>query len=233
MGLNQGTDFQAYQWDPIQNGYVLATTASRGIGYWIVPTNQIGLRALQSNPATPQDTSTSAGNLLLQSGWNLISNPYPYGIPVGQVIGATNANPNQDFVWSDLVSQGFVNGAIGYYDTTTQSYNYLQNGTDLLQPNVGYWLFVGVSQPLTIKFPPVFTEFLPNSTRSVTSPWTQTASTWRLQLAGRQGKVVDANNYIGQVATPALVKSLQIQKPPAMPAKVAGHQLGDPRTDQR
>ena len=225
LALTEGTDFQAYAWDPVQNGYTLSTSATRGIANWIVATNNIGIRTLSSNPTLPTDVAGGSNLIQLQSGWNLVANPYPYPIPVAQLIGATNANSQQDFVWSDLVSQGFVNGAIGYYNTATGSYNYLQNGTDLLLPNAGYWIFVGVTQPLTLKYPPVFLEYLPGSSRAAVSPWTQTDNQWRLQLAVRSAKSIDDQNFIGKVPKAADVTKLQIMKPPAMPAKIAGVSL--------
>lgn len=221
LGLVAGTDFQAYTWDPVQNGYVISTSAARGVADWIVATNSIGIRTLAGNPTVPSDIASGAPLVLLKNGWNLVSNPYPYPVPVAQLIGATNANSSQAFVWSDLVSQGFVNGAIGYYNTSTGSYSYLQNGTDLLLPNVGYWIYVGVPQPLSLKYPAVFTEYLPNSNRSTVTPWTQTESQWRLQFSVHDSKSVDDQNFIGKVNTTADIAKLQIMKPPAMPAKVA------------
>lgn len=222
LGLIEGTDFQSYIWDPTQNGYILSTSISRGVSNWIVATNDIGIRTLQSNPTVPADIPTGAPLIQLQPGWNMVANPYPYPVPVAQLIGATNANAQQDFVWSDLVSQGFVNGAIGYYNTSTGSYSYLQNGTDLLLANIGYWIYVGVQQPLTLKYPPVYQEFLPNSVRAAVSPWTQTDNQWRLQISAHAAKSVDDQNYIGRVPKASDVIKWQIMKPPVMPAKVAG-----------
>ncbi|MHB8635591.1 MAG: FlgD immunoglobulin-like domain containing protein [Fimbriimonadaceae bacterium] len=222
LGLVEGTDFQAYSWDPVQNGYVLSTTTSRGVADWIVATNNIGIRSLASNPQVPSDIPTGAPLVQLQGGWNLVANPYPYPVPLAQLIGATNANSQQDYIWTELVAQGFVNGAVGYYSTTTNSYNYLQNGTDLLLPNVGYWIYVGVPEPLTLKYPAVYQEYLPGSTRVAPNPWTQTDNQWRLQIAARTAKSIDDQNYVGKVATPADVTKLQIMKPPPMPAKIAG-----------
>ncbi|HLK15918.1 MAG TPA: hypothetical protein VKT78_14025 [Fimbriimonadaceae bacterium] len=226
LGLVNGTDFEAYAWDPVQNGYVVSPSNTRGTGVWIVANSAIGIRALQGNPSVPSDIASGSNLIKLQAGWNIISNPYPYPVPVAQLIGASNANPNQDFTWTEMVAQGFVNGAVGYYNTATGSYSYLQNGTDLLLPNVGYWVFVGVPQPLSLKYPPVFQEFLPGSQRS-TAPtaWTQSDSQWRLQLTVHTGKSVDDQNWVGFAKSATDVTKYQIMKPPALPAKVAAVNL--------
>jgi hypothetical protein len=219
LGLVAGQDFTAYQWDPIQNGYVTATSASRGSGYWIVASQPYGERTLQSSPTVPADITTGARAIQLQQGWNLIGNPYNYAIPLGQILGATNANTTTNFTWDQLVSQGFVNGALAYYNTSTGGYSYVQADTDLLEPNVGYWIYVTVAQPLTIAYPPVYEEFVPNSNRSKTNPWTQTNNQWHLQMSVRQNGVVDGQNFLGVASTPAIVQKLQIAKPPVLPTK--------------
>jgi hypothetical protein len=219
LGLSTPSDFTAYDWDPAQNGYVISTGATRGRATWIVSANSIGVRTLQSNPQQPTDVSTGASSIQLKSGWNAIANPYNYAIPLGQIVGASGANPTQSYTWADLVAQGFVNGGVAYYGPSG-TYQYLQNLTDLLQPNTGYWIFVNTAQELTLNYPPVFTEFLPGSTRSTSGTvWNQTADTWRLQLVARDAKSLDDKNFVGAVPSAKQVAALQIMKPPATPAK--------------
>jgi hypothetical protein len=220
LGLQSPTDFTAFNWDPSQNGYVTATSAARGKATWIVANNAIGVRALQSSPTQPADLSTGARSIELSSGWNAIANPYNYAVPLGQIVGSSDANPTQSFSWSDLVNQGFVNGGVAYFDSTSGSYKYLQSLSDLLQPNTGYWIYVNTAQKLTLAYPPVYTEFLPGSSRSTSqTAWNQTANQWRLQLVARDSKGIDDKNYVGAVPTSKLQTALQVMKPPASPAK--------------
>lgn len=224
LGLVAGSDFTAYNFDPIQNGYVISTSAVRGVGSWLVANQPFGIRTLQSSPKEPSDQTTGAPLIQLQQGWNLVANPYDYAITLGQLIGSTNANSQTNFTWAQLVSQGFVNGAVAYFTPSTGSYSYIQASTDLIQPNSGYWIYVAVSDPLTVKFPPVNMEFVPGSMRSAAAPpyWTQTDNKWRLQLAVREGSTIDDKNYIGIVPTTKDVTAQEIVKPPVMPAKVQG-----------
>lgn len=222
LGLNSPTDFQAFNWDPTQNGYVPSTSVSKGKGTWIVATNNLGVVPLQGSPTAPDDFGTGGStlNIQLQPGWNIIADPYEYAVPLGQLVGVSSQNPNQSFDWNDLVNQGFVNGSLAYYDpTSANGYSYIQALTDELQPNVGYWVYVGGEANMTLNFPAVNQEFVPGSSRAAQSVWTQTANNWRLQLTARNSSMVDSQNFIGVVANQAKVTALQTLKPPAAPVK--------------
>lgn len=225
LGLRLGTDFEAYNYDPTQNGYVPSTSVNRGTGTWLVANNALGLVRLQSNPQVPPDSATGTRNIQLQPGWNIISNPYNLPIQVGQLVGVTASNPNQSYTWADLVSQGAVNPYLAAYDPNSGGFNYIQTNQDLILPEVGYFLFVNGTSTLTLNFPPVFQEGLAGSTRSVNVVWPQTSDKWRLQLSARTAKTVDANNYIGYVTSQSTANTLQIMKPPAAPTPNSGVSL--------
>jgi hypothetical protein len=221
LGLNSPTDYTAYEWDPVQNGYILATSAARGKGFWLIlnpaihPTEEV----LQlNNASSPPDMQTGAPNLQLKSGWNLIGNPYPYAIPVSQLVGVSAANPAQSFTFASLVSQNVVSPYLAYWDPTVNNYRYVQGITAVLQPNRGYWLKVLTAQDLTLNFPPIFEAFAPGGRPAAEEPWVQTANHWRLKLEGKSTRGQDLENYIG-VVTGAGSSSLQIFEPPQGPTQ--------------
>ncbi|MER3496099.1 MAG: hypothetical protein C4320_04420 [Armatimonadota bacterium] len=79
LGLQFDTDFQAFNWDPVQQDYVISTGPIRGYGTWIVSRADRGVITLQSNPTKPNDALPDQGGaplISLKQGWNLIGNPY-------------------------------------------------------------------------------------------------------------------------------------------------------------
>ncbi len=224
LNLQSPTQFQAFNFDPTQNGYVPSSSVARGKGTWIYSTNELGSLALNpaSDPQEPTDMYTTNGTLTvnLQPGWNIIADPYPYSIPLGGLVGVDAQNPNQSYSWLDLVNQGYVNGALAYYDPTQSSgYSYIQNLTDDMLPNIGYWVYVNGTSVLTLNYPTVDQEYIndPAASRSTASQWPQSATDWRLQLAVRNNYGGDTQNYIGVVPTQQKATQLQVMKPPSLP----------------
>jgi hypothetical protein len=226
--LTSPEDFRAFAWDPQQQGYVVSTSAERGKAVWIITDQDHGSLPLGGNPQTPPDTapppipSTGGKVIQLKGGWNLIGNPYNYAIRVGELVGVSAAAPQQSFPWAQLVNQGLVSGALVYYDTNLQDYVFTQGNDAILQPNVGYWLFVTTQQDMTISFPPVYLEGLPGSGRRVEDRWVQTDRQWRLKLSARSSKSQDAENYVGQARDAQEATRLRYAEPPMTPV----HNIG-------
>ncbi len=149
LGLESPLDFRAYKWDPQQNGYIVSTGAERGKGAWIVATSAFGIIDLQGNPTAPTDIATGAPNIQLKSGWNLISNPYPYAVQLGQIVGVPNGTPTV-LTWNEMVQAGYINGTLWYYDPNTGDYLPTQNTTGTLFPHRGYWIHVNTQNDLTL-----------------------------------------------------------------------------------
>jgi hypothetical protein len=220
LGLNQPTDFIAYKWDPVQKGYVIATSATRGVGFWIVYNGGGELQQmLNGSPQVPPDISTGAPLLQLKSGWNLIGDPYPYAFPIGQMVGVSASNPTQSYTWQQLVDQGIVSSSLAYWDPFTQSYKFIGDPADKMQPNRGYWVYVYTAQDLTLSFPPIFQPFLPEGTRGTATQWTQTDKQWRLKLMARTNTGMDDMNYVGRAADAKAANRLRVMEPPTAPTQ--------------
>ncbi|MEA2552848.1 MAG: hypothetical protein QOJ65_1024 [Fimbriimonadaceae bacterium] len=234
LGLSQPSQFQAFTWDPVQQGYVLSTSAQRGRGTWLVIVDPSvipnGYVALQSDPHRPSDMATGTTPIQLQKGWNLIGNPYPYPLPIGQLLGVSSGDPSKSYRWADLVNAGFVSASLAYWDTTSSppGYKFISGIDAFLQPNVGYWVFVNDAS-LTLSFPPVFYEgAITSSTanfaksRAVVDTWTNTDKQWRLQIAARTNDEIDDQNFVGVTTTAANAKLLAIYEPPLAPNQKLG-----------
>ena len=230
FGLTQPTQYQAFSWDPSQQGYVLATSAQRGVGTWLVVPNPSlipqGYFNLNSNPTLPTDMATGEGSIALAQGWNLIGNPYPYPIPLGDLIGVPAGDPTHTYKWVDLVGANFVSPSMAFWDTTQSppSYNFISGADAEMQPNTGYWIFV-TDLGLTLEFPPVFLEGANVEQPAQSSlrpkvqatPFVQSSSMYRLQLTARTQDEVDDKNYIGKADSAKDATAMKIYKPPMAP----------------
>lgn len=223
FGLVSGRDYVAYRWDADVNGYTAAVSAERGRGIWVVPTSDLGLRALQGS-ITPPDIPSGGLAVNLKRGWNLIGNPYNYPVPLAQLTGVADDNPRQSFTWQEMVTLGFVSNSLAFWERDPNDpgdgvYRFTQGVETLLQPHVGYWVFVNTSRPVRIFWPAVFLEELPNSGRSSEEQWRQTDRQWRLELVARTNESIDAENYVGVAANRETANRLRLPKPPPAPGQ--------------
>jgi len=213
-------DFTVYDWDPVQNSYVTSTAATRGVGHWLIlnpNTHQSFEVDPYVNASTPTDIQTGYSNVQLHAGWNLIGDPYPYAIPVSQLVGVSAANPAQSYSFSDLVNQGVVSPYLAYWDTSVDNYRYAQGISAVLQPNQGYWILIQTAQDLTLNYPPVYDIFVPGGKAAGTPPWVQAASHFRANIVAKSNYGQDVENYVG-VDTGSDNRLQEIPKPPMGPS---------------
>ncbi|MCH7944663.1 MAG: hypothetical protein IIC73_01420 [Armatimonadetes bacterium] len=221
LGLQPEIDFRAFKWDPGQLAYVQASTAERGVGYWITPTSDHGFLTLQ-NAKTPLDLGTGGLLFTINHGWNLIGNPYNYAVPLSDLVAVVDDSPADSFTWDELVNNGFVNSALATWDRGPGGdgqgiYKFTTSQKSMMEPHKGYWIFVTTFNPIRISWPAVFAPGLSNSGRAEEDRWKQSERHWRLQLAARTSDGADIENYIGQVADSQEIGRLTIPKPPTAP----------------
>ena len=232
-------DYQAFGWDATVQDYVLQTGPQRGYGSFLIWNTQASSQALITqpiqfggSPSEVQDLQSGAPQIVLQPGWNLIANPYNYGIPLGEIIGVPEAQNDTAYTFTELANLGYISGYLAYWDNQTQGYQDISSFTDLMQPNTGYWIYVPSSQPVTMQYPPVFQAFIPGlsdpynvvpkipkAAKAASGP--AASALWTLQLSARQNGVVDGKAAIGQANTIAEVKALTKYKAPIAPVKNA------------
>ena len=220
LGLSPESDFTAFSYDPVQKGYVPSTGPQRGYGQWIVSRSAQSL-VLGGTPSAPtdfkptQDGSGGAPLITIKQGWNLIANPYHVAIELGQIVGASNANPLSSFTFSQLVQQGLINGALAFWDTNNQSYSFIQKTTDRLEPQKGYWIRSNSAQDIVLRYPPVYMTNVRSN--SAPSTWQQTSNQWRLQLAARNNAASDDQNFVGVANSVASARANLMFEPPIAP----------------
>lgn len=232
LGLKVPADFRAYKWDPQQNGYLISTSAERGIGTWIVSNADFGILDIQGNPTAPSDIATGAPYIQLKSGWNLISNPYPYAVALSQIIGVPAGQGIH--TWAQLVASGYVSSSLAYYDNGLSDYVFVGGQDATLFPHRGYWIYVNTQNDVTLAYPPVFARGLPQSPRRAANEnWIQSATKWRLQLAARTGKSQDSQNYVGYMQDRKDAKQSSLPEIPMSPVanvslSIDGSPTGNP-----
>ena len=225
LGLKVDEEFQAFSYDPLQREYVIQTSPQRGKSSWLVVQNPTGSLPLGGGPAEPSDITTGAPLTALSQGWNLIGNPYNYGIPLGQINGIVNQAPTDVITFAELVQERHISSALAYWDADgpTPEYKYIQTSTDLLLPNKGYWMYVfAANDPktgsaLTLSYPPVYEAFVPSrSTKVKPGP-----KDFKLQLAARNETQSDAQNFVGVMTNAAGIAESRVYEAPAAPIKGA------------
>jgi hypothetical protein len=219
LGLQNGTDYTAFRWDAETLSYTPVASPARGEGYFLVANSDEGTIAL-NGASTPQDAGQGGLLTTLESGWNLIANPYSYPIKLSDLLAVVEDDPAVPLTWIDLVNNGYVNSALAYYDRATNSYLYTEGNLDLIIPHQAYWIFVSTFKPLRLSWPPVYTPAVANSGRGkevVDTPWVQTDKNWKLQLSARNSATVDAHNYVGVAPDKKKAEKLSLMKPPMAP----------------
>lgn len=231
LGLTSGVDFVAYQWDPTLRAYVPTTSSQRGVGYWVVP--NAAHPSLQLNNANiPADIGTGGLLVNLKPGWNLVSNPYNYAVPIKQLLGVAEDDNTESLTWTELVTRRYVASNLTYFVPNSSlpgggSYA-LQSDSGEMQPHKAYWIFVSASKDVRLIWPPLFELGVPNSGRSVGDSFAQSDREWRLQLSARSTAGVDTQNYIGVVTDSKKAQTLQVPKAPQAPGqKLEMAVLGD------
>ncbi len=216
--LQSPADFQAYTWDPVQNGYVISTSAQRGQGVFIISSTSPGSIPL-TGASAPADASTGTQLFNLKPGWNMIGNPFNYALPVAQLVGRT---ADSTLTWNQMIAQNVVSGSLVSYDSNTQDYQYLQGQGAMLSPNKGYWIYV--FQEVDLDYSSVNQPGLPGSARGSngSSAWQQTDKQWRLKLSARSNNAIDAENYVGIAKSSADAKTLSAFEAPMSPTQKLG-----------
>lgn len=220
LGLNNPNDFRGFNWDINSQTYTSATDAQRGRGQWIITTtDQPGL--VLNGASSFNDDVGGGFPYIVSKGWNLIGSPYLYPLQLNQMIATSTVNPGEVLTWADLVSRGWVKGALFKYDDSLANvenggYVFSSDPNQYVEPGVGYWVFVNSEIPVQLFWTPIFMPNVPGSTRSSAEDWTADRK-WRLQFVAKGQGQVDASNYLGVAPSMQEAEALSLPKPPDIP----------------
>lgn len=216
-----GGDFQAYKWDPIQQGYVITNTAERGKAMWVIYNNTAGTSVignLQGNPTLPGGQLRNAPLIQGRGGFNMIGNPYNYDIPINQILGVSASAPQTSRTFRELVELGYVQSFLTTWDPVSKDYVFVDSDTGVMEPMKGYWIRVLTPDDLSLSYPDVFLPAVPEQVRRAQREWKQTENQYKLQLAARNNDGgQDASNFVGQASSADQARKLKISEPPVSP----------------
>lgn len=217
LGLNSPADYTAYDWDALTQSYTITTQAKRGVGQWIVATSDFP-GTLYTGASAPNDAVSGGFRTRLRRGWNLMANPYPFALPLGQLRGIRSDRPTEVLTWSEMTGQGLRN-VVFSYDVVLGDYIFTSDPLFMLPPGEGHWVFLSIPEGIhmDILWPPIYQPGLPGSPRVQGNPWTGSPNRWRLQVVARGKGLTDTSNYLGIVPDRTEAQQLSFPEPPPVP----------------
>lgn len=175
-----------------------------GKGYFV----RFGASASVVAPGTP--VATRSFSINLPAGWSLIGHPFydetnPQLTPdLDITANATISDAGAPAVpLAQAVANGSVRGVVFQYTGSNAGSQYIQ--TTVMKPWLGYWFYAFRPVTLTLAFPGraaalpsgrtiTRAEMQKVTMRSITS---RSVTDWRLQIAARQGDLLDTDNSVG------------------------------------
>ncbi|GEM_PF-2469193 len=233
FGLTADSGFNLATWVPAQNTYQVSPTLPLEIrkGYFA----KFPTAAAVSLIGTANQADTT--DIELAPGWNLIGNPFSDkidpslpGPSIDLTVDAQIVTPDgQTLTLDQAVAQNLVRGvAFGYTGSNANS-QYFQ--ATVLQPWLGYWFRNTDPQQRTLTLRlvrPTGRAVKLTSNKAVTraemeairfrSISTSAPNNWRLQIAAKQGDLLDTDNSIGVSpgAKDGFDNTFDTEKPPLM-----------------
>lgn len=205
-------DFLFDTWNPATSTYVAYPTPPAnafhlGVGYFLADSdNNTNLAVTTAGNAAP---TTAPFDIQLQTGWNMIGDPFPFPIVFAN-LQVQEANGTQLDV-STAASQG----VLGLYLWGYQAGNYELEYT--LDPWRGYWL--RAYQPLTLAVNPAAAQQrgVPTNSKGALATGTTTDGAWTLQMQASAGTVASPPGVVGvsRAATEGF-DGYKLESPPVM-----------------
>lgn len=135
-----GTDWRLWAYDSHTNTYFQPDHITPGTGYW--------LWARDANLTTSADprwlyepvqwAGTMGQQMPLERGWNLVGNPFIYGITLGECLFF---HPTYGtLTYDEAMAKNLVSKTVYWYDTRFRDYRWSSDRSVELKPWMGYWL---------------------------------------------------------------------------------------------
>ena len=155
-GLIENTDYRFYQYDPYLRQYKPVYSLVPGQAYWLSLSQAAWLELIPPMQAWPT-TSMTVGNyspiqwsgtqghqIPMQTGWNLIGNPYVYTITFGELRFYHRDYGVMDY--DQAVARGMISKTVFWWDPVWSNSNGKYNWSSLrsvqFKPWQGYWVKV-------------------------------------------------------------------------------------------
>ncbi|HVK02435.1 MAG TPA: hypothetical protein VM490_03115, partial [Armatimonadaceae bacterium] len=150
-GLSRPVDdpVSFYRWIPDPDGvtgrYERATKIEPTESYFYRPNLDriLFLRGAQPYPNQAPISGASGTRIqkTLERGWNMISNPFLYEIPIGY-LRFTDTNGGNPVPFGQAVTSGVVRGGVFFYNPQQKRYDFFDNQNQSLRPYQGYWIYL-------------------------------------------------------------------------------------------
>ena len=229
-----------YRWesDPNTGGtsgrWRVATKLETGTSYFYRPSISTGggkrlifLKGAQPTPfqAPVAGKSSIPTQLTIERGWNMVSNPYVYEVPLKsiRVVPLDDNGSLTPVPFSTAVQTGLIRGAIFYFNAVAGGYDFVGDLNQVLKPWQGYWIFSNTRAEIQFPGPTMRNSLVLPSTQTPddlpSDAWSEpptrgfaTTDNWKLQLvARREDGRMDGATYIGVNTRGAA----DLPKPPA------------------
>lgn len=194
-------DIRLATWNPVTNNYVKswetpgdpALKHRLGRAFFIRLPSAV-LVEIGGQPAK------SDFDVTLQTGWNMVGNPFLHDFRWDQVTVRTLTGM---YTLPQANGAGIMGDFAWYWDTATKSYRLVSArpdvGEKVIRQSRGFWVLA--YQPCTMRLP---------STTPASAPKAEDASDidWRMRLVARCGEYADVDNYLGVSASPSALNGI-------------------------
>ena len=134
------SDFNAVMWryDPYLRQYKIADQLVPGEAYWLRLTAADTIQMMPGDYSPIAWAGTQGHQIPLQTGWNLIGNPYLYTVTLGELRFYYRDYGTLDY--DQAVAKGLISRTVFWWDTVFRKYNWSSQRTVQFKPWQGYWL---------------------------------------------------------------------------------------------
>lgn len=127
-----------WRYDAYTRQYLPVTKLISGEAYWLKLTSPQRTSMSPGNYSPKLWAGTQGYQIPLQSGWNLIGNPYLYTVTLGEVMfyyrdyGA--------ITYDEAVTRGLISSTVFWWDPVFRKYNWSSDRAVQFKPWQGYWV---------------------------------------------------------------------------------------------
>ena len=146
-------------------------------------------------------TAKSDFDVPLQTGWNMVGNPFLHDF---RWDGVTVTTATRTYTLLEANSAGVMRDFAWYWDAPSRSYRLVSArpdvGEKIIRQSRGFWVLA--FQPCTMRLPAA----LPTSVASVAAA--ESSVDWKMRLVARCGEYADVDNFLGVSASPAALNGI-------------------------